>query len=70
MKKTLAKILCLALACVMAVGCFVSCGDDEEAYESVLQDLLQALQQYTVKQLETQHKWQLMKSTQTAVLTE
>ncbi|MBQ8738447.1 MAG: ABC transporter substrate-binding protein [Clostridia bacterium] len=32
MKKTLAKILCLALACVMAVGCFVSCGDDEEAY--------------------------------------
>ena len=32
MKKTLAKILCLALACVMAVGCFVSCGDDKEAY--------------------------------------
>lgn len=32
MKKTLAKILCLALACVMAVGCFVSCGDEEEAY--------------------------------------
>ena len=32
MKKTIAKILCLALACVMAVGCFVSCGGDEEAY--------------------------------------
>lgn len=32
MKKTITKIICLALACVMAVGCFASCGDDKEEF--------------------------------------
>ena len=32
MKKTFLKVMCLAIVMVMALGCFVACGDNDEAY--------------------------------------